>query len=132
MIRRGFFGAFRAILADRTALLLLVGSAILYSFFYPTAYSGEVPTQLPIVAVDMDHSGSSRSLLARLPALQQADLASNALLGHDIQAVGLPHLFWPVFRGQLTDQVCYHARRGGQPFIQGGPEFAPQVDEQPY
>jgi len=76
MIRRGFFGAFRAILADRTALLLLVGSAILYSFFYPTAYSGEVPTQLPIVAVDMDHSGSSRSLLARLPALQQAELVA--------------------------------------------------------
>lgn len=76
MIRRGFFGAFRAILADRTALMLLIGSAILYSFFYPTAYSGEVPTRLPIVAVDMDHSGSSRSLLAKLPALQQAELVA--------------------------------------------------------
>jgi ABC-2 type transport system permease protein len=74
VIRRGFFSAFRAILADRTALTLLVGSAILYSFLYPTAYSGEVPTQVAIVAVDQDRTGSSRSLLARLPAVQQAKL----------------------------------------------------------
>ncbi|ODP37075.1 ABC transporter permease [Sphingomonas turrisvirgatae] len=76
MIRRGFIAAFRAILADRTAAILLVGSAILYSFFYPTAYSGEVPTRLPVVAVDLDRSGSSRALVAKLPALQQAELVA--------------------------------------------------------
>lgn len=73
MIRHGFLGAFRAIAADRAALLLLVGSAILYSFFYPAAYSGEVVTRLPIVVVDLDHTGSSRSLLTKLPPLQQSN-----------------------------------------------------------
>lgn len=76
VIGRAFMGVFRAILADRAALLMLVGSAILYSFFYPTAYSGEVPTRMPVVAVDLDHSGSSRALIARLPAVQQADLVA--------------------------------------------------------
>ncbi|MDA4833635.1 hypothetical protein NY536_19545, partial [Enterobacter hormaechei] len=72
MIRNAFLGTFRAILSDRSALLLLIGSAIIYSFFYPAAYSGEVPRRLPIVVVDLDHTGSSRSLLLKLPALQQA------------------------------------------------------------
>ncbi|MGN5374464.1 ABC transporter permease [Sphingomonas hankookensis] len=74
MTGRAFAGTFRAIFTDRAALLMLVGSAILYSFFYPTAYSGEVPTRLPVVAVDLDRTGSSRALVAKLPALQQADL----------------------------------------------------------
>lgn len=76
MIARGFTAAFRAILTDRTAVMLLIGSAILYSFFYPTAYSGEVPTRMPVVAVDLDNSGASRALVARLPAVQQADLVA--------------------------------------------------------
>lgn len=74
MTGRAFAAVFRTILTDRAALLMLVGSAILYSFFYPSAYSGEVATRLPVVAVDLDQTGSSRSLIAKLPALQQADL----------------------------------------------------------
>lgn len=77
MIRNAFLGTFRAILSDRSALLLLIGSAIIYSFFYPAAYSGEVPRRLPIVVVDLDHTGSSRSLLMKLPALQQAELIAS-------------------------------------------------------
>ncbi|PJI90524.1 ABC transporter permease [Sphingomonas koreensis] len=76
MIWRGFAGAFRTILSDRSALLLLIGSAILYSFFYPTAYSGEVPERMPVVSVDLDHSGSSRSLTTKLAAVQSARLVA--------------------------------------------------------
>ena len=60
MTGRAFAAVFRTILTDRAALLMLVGSAILYSFFYPSAYSGEVATRLPVVAVDLDQTGSSR------------------------------------------------------------------------
>lgn len=76
MIWRGFASTFRAILTDRSALLLLIGSAILYSFFYPTAYSGEVPERMPVVTVDLDHSGSSRSLTTKLAAVQSARLVA--------------------------------------------------------
>ena len=74
MTARAFFATFRAIVADRSAFLLLVLSAVLYSFFYPSAYSGEVATRIPVVVVDMDHSRSSRDLIRHLSGLQQAEM----------------------------------------------------------
>ncbi|MGC4250585.1 MAG: ABC transporter permease [Sphingobium sp.] len=76
MTGRAFLAAFRVILTDSTALTLLIGSAILYSFFYPSAYSGEVPTRIPVAVVDMDHSAASRSLTVKLGALQQAEVVA--------------------------------------------------------
>ncbi|BAV65449.1 ABC transporter permease [Sphingobium cloacae] len=76
MIARAFAATFRAIGSDSTALTLLIGSAILYSFFYPSAYSGEVPTRIPVAVVDMDHSAASRALTVRLGALQQAEVVA--------------------------------------------------------
>lgn len=76
MIGRAFLATFRAILADRAASMLLVGSVILYSFFYPSAYSGEVPTRIPVAVVDLDRSGTSRSLVIKLAALQQAEVVA--------------------------------------------------------
>lgn len=76
MIGRAFLATFRAILTDSAALMLLIGSAILYSFFYPSAYSGEVPTRMPVAVVDLDHSGTSRSLVSKLSALQQAEVVA--------------------------------------------------------
>ncbi len=61
MIGRAFLATFRAIFADSSALMLLIGSCILYAFFYPSAYSGEVPVRMPVAVVDMDHSGTSRA-----------------------------------------------------------------------
>jgi len=72
MIRRAFIATFRAIFADSSVLMLLVGASILYAFFYPSAYSGEVPVRMPVAVVDMDHSGASHALAIRLDALQQA------------------------------------------------------------
>lgn len=76
MIGRAFVATFRAILADSSAKMLLIGSCILYAFFYPSAYSGGIPVRLPIAVVDMDHSGTSRALEHRLSAVQQAELIS--------------------------------------------------------
>jgi len=76
MMGRAFIATFRAIIGDSTALMLLVGSAILYSFLYPSAYSGEVPSRIPIAVVDRDHSGTSRSLAGKLAALQQAEVVA--------------------------------------------------------
>ncbi len=76
MIRQGFIATFRAIFADRAVLLLLVGSAILYSFLYPAAYSGEVAERIPVAVVDNDHSAISRALVVRAGALQQARIVA--------------------------------------------------------
>jgi ABC-2 type transport system permease protein len=76
MTGRAFLATFRAIFADSSVLLLLIGSCILYSFFYPTAYSGEVPVRMPVAVVDMDNSGTSRALESRIGALQQAEVVA--------------------------------------------------------
>lgn len=57
-----------SVLRDRAAALLLLGAPILYSVFYPSAYSGEVIVRAPVVVVDLDRSAASRDLLARVEA----------------------------------------------------------------
>ncbi len=76
MIGRAFIGTFRTILTDRSAFMLIVVSTVLYSFFYPSAYSGEVATRIPVAVVDLDNSGASRSLVHKLSAVQQAELVA--------------------------------------------------------
>lgn len=76
MIGRAYIATFRAIFSDTTALMLIVGSCILYSFFYPTAYSGEVPVRMPVAIVDLDHSAASRALQTRVDASQQAAIVA--------------------------------------------------------
>lgn len=77
MILRSFIATFRAIRSDRPALLLLVISTLLYSFFYPSAYSGEVATRTPVAVVDLDNSAASRSLALKVGAVQQADVVAH-------------------------------------------------------
>lgn len=67
-----FRALFAAILADRAAALLLFVSPLLYAGFYPSAYTGEVVVQAPVVVVDLDRSAASRGLITRLVAAQQA------------------------------------------------------------
>ena len=76
MTGRAFLATFRAIFSDASVLMLLIGSCILYAFFYPSAYSGEVPVRMPVAVIDMDRSGTSRSLVTRLDALQQAEVTA--------------------------------------------------------
>lgn len=84
MIGRAFLATFRAVIADRSAFMLIIVSTILYSFFYPSAYSGEVAIRIPVAIVDLDNSSASRSLVQKLSAIQQVDLA--ARLSSPIQA----------------------------------------------
>ncbi|WP_409268362.1 ABC transporter permease [Massilia sp. BHUDP2] len=53
----------RAILGDKAALLLLFISGIVYSFFYPWPYSGEIVRRVPVAVVDQDGSALSRQLI---------------------------------------------------------------------
>ncbi|TXH13455.1 MAG: ABC transporter permease [Gammaproteobacteria bacterium] len=76
MIGKAFLATFRAILADRAVLLLMVGSAIVYSFFYPAAYSGEVVVRIPVAVVDNDHTAASRALAVKVRGLQQAQVVA--------------------------------------------------------
>ncbi|WP_439532224.1 ABC transporter permease [Polymorphobacter sp.] len=72
-----FRALFAAILADRAAALLLFASPLLYAGFYPSAYTGEVVVQAPVVVVDLDRTGASRGLITRAAAVQQAQLVGS-------------------------------------------------------
>lgn len=73
--------AFRALFAaavrDRAAALLLFVSPLLYAGFYPSAYSGEVVVDAPVVVVDADRSAASRALLIQLGAVGQARVVAH-------------------------------------------------------
>lgn len=77
MIRQAFTATFRAILTDRPALMMLVLSVLLYSFFYPSAYTGEVATRMPVAVVDLDNSAASRSLAMKTGAAQEAHVVAH-------------------------------------------------------
>ena len=82
---RSFMDALRTIFADKTASALLVSSVILYSFFYPSAYTGELATRVPVVVVDQDHTATSRNMINRLSAVQLADVVAE--LGQPSEAL---------------------------------------------
>ena len=71
-----------AVFCDPSALSVMIGAVLLYSFFYPAAYRHQVASELPIAVVDADHSATSRELIRHVDALravrvvsQPADLA---------------------------------------------------------
>lgn len=118
MIWKAFLATFRTIGSDRPALTLIVLSTLLYSFFYPSAYTGEVATGMPVAIVDLDRSAASRSLTSKISAVQQSEVVSmghsvseaNALLqAGDISAyILIPSGFGHnVMRGQQGDVALY-------------------------
>lgn len=71
-----FRALFAAIVGDRAAALLLFGAPVLYAFFYPSAYAGEIVVRAPVVAVDLDQSTQSRALVEDLRGAQQTELVA--------------------------------------------------------
>lgn len=59
-----------AVFSDWSALSVMVGAVLLYSFFYPAAYRHQVASELPIAVVDADHSATSRELIRYIDALR--------------------------------------------------------------
>lgn len=72
-----FRAVFAAIFADRAAALLLFGAPILYAVLYPSAYSGELVVDAPVVVVDLDRAGASRDLVRRAASVSQVQLVAS-------------------------------------------------------
>lgn len=87
MIVRAFLATFRTILTDRPAFLLLGVSFVLYSFFYPSAYSGQVAMRMPLAVVDLDNSAASRSLAMKVGTTQQAKVVARVLSLSEAQSL---------------------------------------------
>lgn len=61
---------YRGIFTDAGVVLLLVGSVVFYSFFYPLPYLNEVVRDIPVAVVDADNSQLSRKLVRMLDAAE--------------------------------------------------------------
>lgn len=72
-----FRAVFAAIFADRAAALLLLGAPILYAVLYPSAYSGELVVDAPVVVADLDRTAASRDLVRRAAAVSQVQLVAS-------------------------------------------------------
>ena len=65
-------------LADRGVFSLFVLAPVLYAFFYPQPYLGQIVRKIPIAVVDQDHSELGRALIQALEAHDNISVALRA------------------------------------------------------
>ena len=82
-VGKGFRNTLRALFTDRAAMSAVVLGAVLYSFFYPSAYHAEVANQLPAVIVDLDRGALSRMLEREVMAVRSVRLSASVPSVHD-------------------------------------------------
>jgi ABC-2 type transport system permease protein len=73
-----FAGEWRRVLGDRGVLGLFVVAPVLYAFFYPQPYLGQLVRNIPIAVVDQDNTELSRSLIQALGAHGNLSIALRA------------------------------------------------------
>ena len=73
---RGWREAWRRIVKDHGARLLLLAAPVLYSLFYPLPYLREVIRETPIAVVDHDRSSLSRQLVRYADAHEMLRVAA--------------------------------------------------------
>lgn len=71
---RAAVAEFHALLKDRAALVVLIGSVLIYSFLYPTPYLNKVLKGVSLAVVDLDQSALSRKLTRFIDAHELTDV----------------------------------------------------------
>jgi ABC-2 type transport system permease protein len=97
---QAFAFEWRRVLAVRGAFILFVLAPVIYGFYYPQPYLGQILRQVPIAVVDSDLSELSRSIVQTLDAsgavrvAVRADTLANARAaidrGEAFAVVGIP------------------------------------------
>lgn len=73
-----YFSTLKDIVTDRSGVLMLMLSILIYSIFYPIAYWHQVTLEVPLAVVDLDNSVLSRKLVMAAAATQGAKLVTMA------------------------------------------------------
>lgn len=71
-----YFSTLHDIATDRSGALMLILSILLYSVFYPVAYSHQVTQYVPLAIADLDNSVLSRRLVMAAMATQGIDVVN--------------------------------------------------------
>lgn len=110
--------ALRDVVTDRSGVLMLVMSILIYSLFYPVAYQSEVARHVPLVVADLDHSVLSRKLVQAAAATDGIDIVAFAASQAEGQRMvargGADALLWiapgferDVLRGQAGEAALF-------------------------
>ncbi|MGI4721640.1 MAG: ABC transporter permease [Janthinobacterium lividum] len=114
---RSIWGAYTATFANlpkaRPVSSLLLLAVVLYAFYYPAAYSGQVAKGLPVAIVSSSSSPLTRSLIAHLRASEGVDVA--AVTGSSKDAEKL-------MKNDVVDGVIILPEHLGRSTIQGVPD----------
>lgn len=66
-------GVWQSILVDKGVLTMLIIAPVLYGFFYPWPYHGEVVRHVPVAIIDYDHSTLSTTIIGYAQANPRID-----------------------------------------------------------
>lgn len=72
-----YFSTLRDIATDRSGALMLILSILIYSLFYPVAYSHQVTLHVPVAVADLDNSVLSRKLVQAASAVQGVTVSAH-------------------------------------------------------
>lgn len=67
-----------AVFTDSGVLLIFIAGLAVYTMVYPVPYSREVVKELPVVAIDDDHSAMSRKLLRFIDATEEVRITEQS------------------------------------------------------
>jgi ABC-2 type transport system permease protein len=72
-----FLRTLHDIATDQSAVVMLMFSVVIYSFFYPSAYMHQVTLHVPLAVADLDNSVLSRKLTQAAAATQGVEVVSH-------------------------------------------------------
>lgn len=78
---------FRAVRSDRSVFSTLVLAVVLYGFFYPAAYYGQVAIQMSVVVVDLDNTALSRRILQNAAAVRAVHIVRQSSSFNEARAM---------------------------------------------
>ncbi len=84
--RTSFTGTLRDVFSDRSLLSTMVLSVLLYGFYYPLAYTQQAARDLAVIAVDLDGTSISRSVLRAADATREVMLIDQTTSFADARA----------------------------------------------
>jgi len=115
--RQSVWGAFAATFANlpkaRPVSSLLLLAVVLYAFYYPAAYSGQVAKGLPVAIVSTSDSRLVRNLVSHLRASEGVDVAT--VTGSSLEAERL-------MKDGVVDGVVILPDHLGRSVVQGVPD----------
>lgn len=110
-------GAFAATFANlpraRPVSSLLLLAVVLYAFYYPAAYSGQVARGLPVAVVSAGESGLARDLVKHLQSSEGLEVA--AVTGSSLEAERL-------MKDGVVDGVIILPENPGRSVLRGAPD----------